>query len=179
MNPFKNLSDEDLMIKYMEGEYPAFEILYSRHKDRVFSYVRKRIRDTGSVEEVFQNIFLKLHRFREKFDPKYLFIQWLYTISRSEVIDYLKKKKMTHIQYEESFGIGQIDKTSFEGMDLISKSNLGDKEKKALILRYLQEEDYETIARILDVKEAYARKIVGRGLKKLKNYMGGNENGSN
>jgi RNA polymerase sigma-70 factor (ECF subfamily) len=167
------------MIKYIEGEYPAFETLYCRHKDRVFSYVRRRIKDSASVEEVFQNIFLKLHRFREKYDPKYLFLQWLYTISRSEVIDFLKKKNMTHTLYDEDFGIGKIDKTSFESMDLIEKSDLGEKEKKALILRYLQEEDYKMIAKTLNVNEAYARKIVGRALNKLKNYFGGNENGSN
>jgi len=57
-------------------------------------------------------------------------------------------------------------------MDLIEKSNLGEKEKKALILRYLQEEDYETISQILDVKETYARKIVSRALKRLKNSFG-------
>jgi len=177
LNPFENLSDEDLMIKYMEGEYPAFEVLYSRHKSRVYCYVKKRIRDQGSQEEVFQNIFLKLHRFREKFDPKFLFLQWLYTISKSEVIDFLRRKKITQVPFEERYELGEIDKTSFEGLDIIEKSNLGKTEKQAIILRYLQEEDYNTIARILDVKETYARKIVSRGLGKLKKFLGDKKNG--
>ncbi|RLA63394.1 MAG: hypothetical protein DRQ89_06740 [Epsilonproteobacteria bacterium] len=168
MNPFENLSDEALMIKYMEGEYFAFEVLYLRHKNKIYSYVKRRINDANSAEEIFQNIFLKLHRSRAKFDPKYLFLQWIYTLSKNEVIDFLKKKKIILTRFEDNFEIGELDKTSFEGLDIIEKSNLDKKEKKALVLKFFQEEDYETISRILEVKEAYARKIVSRGLLKLR-----------
>ena len=61
VNPFSNLDDYKLMELYMSGENMAFEMIYARHKDRVYSYLSKRLTNKDSIDDIFQCIFIKFH----------------------------------------------------------------------------------------------------------------------
>ncbi len=104
MDPFinaHNFTDEQLMEEYIKGDHMAFEALYVRYQKTVFSYLRKRLPDEQSQGEVFQNTFLKLHRNRDRYQSKYPFIKWLYTIARSELLDFCKLKKLDTVPFED------------------------------------------------------------------------------
>ena len=66
-NPFSHLEDEKLMELYKNGENMAFEVIYLRHKDRVYSYLDKRLSDKNIIEDIFQSIFVKFHNFPNSF----------------------------------------------------------------------------------------------------------------
>ena len=52
-NPYSGLDDKKLMQLYQNGEEMAFEVIYLRHKDRVFSYLSKRMVDKNLVEDTW------------------------------------------------------------------------------------------------------------------------------
>ncbi len=166
-NPFSHLEDEKLMELYKNGENMAFEVIYLRHKDRVYSYLDKRLSDKNIIEDVFQSIFVKFHNSRHLYSNKHPLLKWIYTICRSELLDWAKKNKAKFVQLSED----QLSNESTvlnDKIDLDSIKTLSEKEKQALKLRYYSEEDFIEISKILKTSEANSRKLVSRGIKKLK-----------
>lgn len=45
----KNLSDQELMSLYLKGDQLAFEEIYKRYKDRVYSYLKKRLTNQTQI----------------------------------------------------------------------------------------------------------------------------------
>jgi RNA polymerase sigma-70 factor, ECF subfamily len=181
----EQLSDEELMISYQLGDYQAFNTLYLRHKKRVYSYLTKRLKEQESVEEVHQNTFLKLHRCRHQYDSKHPLLKWLYTIARSELLDFCKRKRVPTSLLNEEIAQGIVDPntTADQQIDLEQIEGLSKKERQALTMRYYSDKDYEEISKLLSVSYPNARKLVSRGIKKLqalfnhsdesKSYKGG------
>ncbi len=166
-NPFSHLEDEKLMELYKNGENMAFEVIYLRHKDRVYSYLDKRLSDKNIIEDVFQSIFVKFHNTRHLYSSEHLLLKWIYTICRSELLDWVKKNKAKFIQLSEDQLSVEPTELS-DKIDLDSIKTLSEKEKKALKLRYYSEEDFIEISKALKTSEANSRKLVSRGIKKLK-----------
>jgi len=170
MNPFSDLEDEKLMKLYQEDEFLAFEVLYNRHKDRVYSYIQKRIKKQSDIDEVFQNAFLKFHKSKLNYNSKYLLLQWLYTITRSELLDFCKKKKVELVEFDDNqFGV----EDKLETLDLSEYKSLSDKERDALQRKFYSDEDYEEISLALNTSKANARKIISRALAKIKKKLTG------
>jgi len=172
LNPFSQFEDEELMQKYQAGEFMAFEVIYARHQNRVYSYLSARLSNQNAVEEVFQNAFLKLHKFKDKYDSNYLFVKWLYTICRSELLDYVKKKQVDLVALDEQ--VIAIDDPSIDtDFDLEQISCLSDREKQALQLKFYSDQDYDEISKILGTSQVNARKIISRAIGKLKKKFAG------
>ena len=145
----------------------AFEVIYLRHKDRVYSYLDKRLSDKNIIEDVFQRIFVKFHNTRHLYSSEHLLLKWIYTICRSELLDWVKKNKAKFIQLSEDQLSVEPTELS-DKIDLDSIKTLSEKEKQALKLRYYSEEDFIEISKALKTSEANSRKLVSRGIKKLK-----------
>ena len=166
-NPFSHLEDEKLMELYKNGENMAFEVIYLRHKDRVYSYLDKRLSDKNVIEDIFQSIFVKFHNSRYLYSSKHPLLKWIYTICRSELLDSIKKNKAMFVQLSEDQL--SVEPTELnDKIDLDSIKTLSEKEKQALKLRYYSEEDFIEISKALNTSEANSRKLVSRGIKKLK-----------
>mgnify|MGYP006439412491 CR=1 FL=1 len=169
MNPFSSLDDEALMLKYKEGEFMAFEVLYDRHKKTIYTYVDKRV-NAEIRDDIFQKIFLKVHKQREKFNPQYSFKKWLYVISRSVLLDHLKspKNKRVHKKFNDEL-IGRSETPTYDFInDFQSFQELNAKEKQVVSQRILYDEEFATIAKSLKINVANTRKILSRALGKLK-----------
>ena len=166
-NPFSQLEDEKLMELYKNGENMAFETIYLRHKDRVYGYLDKRLSDKNIIEDIFQSIFVKFHKSRHLYSSEYPLLKWIYTICRSELLDSLKKNKVKLVQFTEDQLVVESTEVN-DKIDLDTIKSLSEKEKKALKLRYYSEEDFIEISKALNTSEANSRKLVSRGIKKIK-----------
>lgn len=168
------MDDEKLMTLYQEGNLEAFETLYARHKDKVYGFLIKRLKDASAADDVFQNAFVKLHRKREQYDPAHSFLKWLFIVTRSEMLDYLKAKKANVEFVEEVHGLALATPVEEdEKIDLKAVSSLSENEAAALSLRYYEDHDFVEIAQKLRTSQSNARKIVSRGVKKLKSALVG------
>jgi len=81
------LSDEDLMRRYADGDAAAFEVLYRRHKGPLFRFVLRQLPDRSTAEEAFQDVWTNLIRSRERYEVKAKFTTWLYRMAHNKVID--------------------------------------------------------------------------------------------
>lgn len=174
MKDYKKYEDEKLMKLYQEGDYLAFETLYHRHKGRIYSFLLKRLENKQSVDEVFQNIFVKLHKNVMKYDSKFKFTTWLFTITRSVHIDYLRKRKAEFVEFdEEKFRQNEVSNTAdtIGVEELKNMRELSGKEGEAIRLRYFEDAEYEEISKLLNTSQAGVRKLVSRGIKKIRTRM--------
>ncbi len=73
------VSDKDL-VKRCQTDAAAFEEIVRRYKRAILAYARSAIGSTQDAEEVTQDTFVKVYRAADRFDPKYSFKTWLYTI---------------------------------------------------------------------------------------------------
>lgn len=169
-NPYSHLEDNELMELYKNGEYMAFEVIYLRHKDKVYTYLNKRLHDKGLTEDLFQSIFIKFHKCRHLYNKKYSLLQWIYTISRSELLDYFKKNKNDVVPFDESYITIEQEFTD-NTIDLSSFKELSEKEKSALELRFNFDKDFSEISELLNTSEINSRKIVSRAIRKLRSKL--------
>ncbi|MDH5752558.1 MAG: RNA polymerase sigma factor, partial [Deltaproteobacteria bacterium] len=71
------------MSAYQAGDMDSFRELYEAHKGRVMGYLHSRLNDQDEAEDVFQQVFLKLHRYRHRYRSEVPFLPWLFTITRN------------------------------------------------------------------------------------------------
>lgn len=165
-------NDKQLMLKYQKGDSMAFETLYLRHKDKVYSYLAYRIFDENQLEDTFQKVFLKFHKSRHLYQEKYELLPWLYTITKSVLLDVLKKKKVKYVKFDEEYHQHLDNKEGVELFDIESQKKLSKKEKMVLKFRYEDDKEFKEIAKVLDTSSSNIRKILSRAIKKLRQSKG-------
>jgi RNA polymerase sigma-70 factor (ECF subfamily) len=109
------VSDEELMVLYQQGEEKAFQTLYERYSGKLYGYIKKKVFNLEEAQDILQQSFLRLHKSRHSYDPKYPFSAWLFTICRNLEIDYFRKHKA------EMVDLAKVENTleseSFESVD--------------------------------------------------------------
>lgn len=88
----EELSDEQLMEHYRDGDAGAFDVLYHRHKGGVFRYLFRLAQNQSIAEELFQDVWSNLIRSRERYQVTAKFTTFLYQIAHHRFIDYVRKK---------------------------------------------------------------------------------------
>lgn len=171
-NPYINLNDKELMLKYQNGDHMAFDVLYMRHKDKVYSYLANRLHSKNEIDDLFQKVFVKFHKSRHLYKEKYDVLPWFYTITKSEFLDFIKKKNISTQEYDEKLH-SPIEQEQKMEINIESEKQLTDKEKTAIDARYMSDKDFSEISELLNTSESNVRKIISRGLKKLKDKYKG------
>jgi RNA polymerase sigma-70 factor (ECF subfamily) len=74
------LSDELLMLAFSKGSADAFTELFSRYKQPMYGFFRRRVAEPAHAEELTQETFLALLRAATRYEPRALFRTYLYAI---------------------------------------------------------------------------------------------------
>lgn len=102
-------ADHLLMLKVREGDQKAFKALFEKYKGPIMSYVNVMVGIKGTSEEITQDVFLRVYRFRETYSPTAKFTTWLWTIARNASIDHLRSAAEVH-----SAPLGETEMDEFE-----------------------------------------------------------------
>ena len=159
------------------GNTPAFNIIYNRYKNKLFNYLLSRLNNKEDASEVFQSVFIKLHKAKKQYKQQYPFQSWFFTLAYSSMIDYIRKNKQQNnfLSTESLDGLSLADEKDnsinhYELLQTLEGSKLTEREIKAIKLKVLEQNDYDHIALELSIKNNAARKLVERALKKIR-YM--------
>jgi len=174
------MEDEALAIAYQAGDIHAFDELYRRYAGRVHGYVSGKLAGSvgnAGVDEVVQSVFLKLHERRHDYDPKYLFVQWLFVIARSVTIDRLRKKDRLEVHWEPE-ELARVPAAAASESELAALSQSAGltayldrfpaETRRVIELRLVDEASYREIARKVGGTEASVRQIFSRAIKALR-----------
>jgi RNA polymerase sigma-70 factor, ECF subfamily len=93
------LRDEELMDRLASRDLAAFEALYDRYGDLVYSVSLRVVGDTYVAEDVTQDVFVRVWRRPEQFDLRRgKFVTWLLSVARNRSIDHRRSqaRRMRH-----------------------------------------------------------------------------------
>src|SRR5271155_590362 len=106
----KGEEERQLVRRAQSAEEAAFDGLIRRHQQRVFGLVHGILRRREDVEDVVQQVFLKVFVSLKRFDLRAAFSTWLYKITVNECWDYLRKKKVRPLVYEADLSEEQVSR---------------------------------------------------------------------
>ncbi|HVY06190.1 MAG TPA: RNA polymerase sigma factor [Burkholderiales bacterium] len=89
--------DEQLMLRYRDGDAAAFDELYGRHRGGVFRYVLRQVGLRSTAEEVFQEIWMRIISSRTRYRVEARFATFLYHIAHNCVMDHFRRKTPLHL----------------------------------------------------------------------------------
>jgi RNA polymerase sigma factor (sigma-70 family) len=161
-----NLNDQQLIDLYLQGNDNSFEILLSRHKDRIYTSIYMFVKDHELAEDLFQEVFIKIIDTLRKgrYNNEGKFIQWALRISYNLCVDYFRKsKKVSFTSGSESFDIfSTIDNKEDNMEDLIIKDQthtklraiidqLPDEQREVIMLRHFADMSFKEISLVTKV----------------------------
>jgi RNA polymerase sigma factor (sigma-70 family) len=89
------LTDHELVKKFIDGDETGFEVLMSRHKDKVYTYILLMVKNEHLAQDIFQETFIKVVKSLHagKYQENGKFISWVVRIAHNLVIDHFRKEK--------------------------------------------------------------------------------------
>lgn len=86
-------SDRDLMTQVRDGDTRKLAVLFERHHKALFHFFVHMNGDRDLSEDLVQDVFFRMLRYRSTWDPKHAFTAWMYQIARNAGVDHARKKK--------------------------------------------------------------------------------------
>jgi len=89
------VSDQELVARVTTGDSNALDEIYLRHSRPVYSLVLHIVRDPGTAEDVTQEVFLKLWRQSESYNPaRGALGSWLLSVAHNRAIDLMRRRRL-------------------------------------------------------------------------------------
>ena len=85
--------DVDLMLRVRDGDEGAFEELVRRHTRTVLNLIYRYVGDASLADDVAQEVFVKVYRFRDRYEPKARFSTWLYRITVNHCLNEIRSRR--------------------------------------------------------------------------------------
>ncbi len=171
----KKLKDEELVSAVLkEPEY--FRCLVDRYSKKLFYYIKRigNLRDED-IEDLLQDVFIKVYRNLNDFDTSLKFSSWIYRITHNEVISNFRKIKVRpQKDWDEEFVNKIIYNFSIEDKidnEILRKnidkilSEMDVKYREVLVLKFLEERDYKEISDILKKPVGTVGTLINRAKK--------------
>ncbi len=181
------MSDEELVEKVKKGDVDAYEEIVKKYENKVFGIVYHMIKNQNDVEDLAQEVFIKVYKNLSKFKGDSSLYTWIYKITVNLCLDEMKKRKNI-IYLDEKLEVedGELerelpssDKTQielYEEKELKENlhkciGKLPEKQRVMIVLRDIKGFSYEEIAEITSVKLGTVKSQINRARLKLKELL--------
>jgi len=182
-----NLSDEELISRFQNGDMYAFDQIVKRYKNQLLNFAYRFLGNIKDSEDIVQETFLRVFRKRNAYKNVAKFSTWIYTITGNLAKTELRRRKRRHLFSLSGLGfeerdyeipdekLGPEEKADVAVKDeIIQKAinSLSEKFKEVIILRDIQELSYEEISKIAKIPLGTVKSRVNRGRLKLQVKLG-------
>ena len=166
-------SDESLMARYAAGDPEAFNELFRRYEPRAYVFFLKRTGSPQRAEDLYQELFLRIHRARDRYEPALAFTPWFFQIANRLLIDDRRRAFRSHeVPIEE-----RDPRAEQRG----GEAQLADREQAEQLLDALSSEEryvirsakvegigYPELAEHLGKSVAAVKKLASRAIQRLR-----------
>ena len=187
----KDPPDEQLMLRYQQGDRAAFAVLVRRHQQPLYNFALRQVRVPQVAEDVVQETFVRVVQNATEFKHEARFTTWVYTITRNLCIDQLRKRALRkHPSLDESRGeegdgptLGEQtadprasverEATGTELKERIARAvdKLPDEQREVFLMRELSNLPFKEIAEITGVPENTVKSRMRYALERLQEAL--------
>jgi RNA polymerase sigma-70 factor (ECF subfamily) len=179
-------TDQELVTTAL-SDRNAFSGIVHRYEAPMRRYIRRLgCADDDDVDDVLQEIFIKVFKNLNDYDSSLKFSSWLYRIAHNETVSFFRKKSarpsVLPLSTEDAgeFFAQLADEEDF--VELAHKRDdarivhnilfvLNSKYREILVLRFLEEKSYTEISDILKIPEGTVATLINRGKKELRSAL--------
>lgn len=167
MNKLKMMTDEQLVVLYAEGENAAFDVLLSRYKKNIHSYIYYVVRNKDLAEDIFQETFVKVIMTikQGRYVENGKFKAWITRIAHNLIIDNFRQERCENTVSNDELEVdlfnniklcdGTIEDNMVRGqvMNDVRKlvHHLPESQREVLEMRYYRDLSFKEIADITGV----------------------------
>lgn len=159
--------DAELVNQAKQGKMEAFELLVNRYQQKVANVISKFVKDRHEIQDVAQEVFIKVFRALPNFRGDSSFYTWIYRIavntSKNHLVSKSRRIQNTQVEFEEAenfssnedqrnldtpdavYARGELEQTMSKAI-----ATLPEDLKTAIVLREVDGLSYEEIAEQMD-----------------------------
>ncbi len=166
------------MLQVKAGDIQKLGLLYERYKKRLFGFFYQMNKDASLSEDLVQNVFMKILKYKHTYTEESKFVVWIFQIARNTSYDSFKKSKK-HNRHKDIEDVeyalnasDDIDGAIIKNENVITLKKaielLSPEKKELIVLSKFKELKYKEVGEIVGCSEGNARTKVHRALNELK-----------
>ncbi len=172
----KSLALQILVLRCQTGDELAFATIVKQFHPRLSYFVRKMLTDPHQVDDVLQNVWLDVFRRIRALRNPAAFSTWAYRIARDHVYRLHRKPRLQTAELNDgdaAMAADEVDSFRPEDARRIHESldRLSPEHREVLVLRFLDELNYEEIAEITDCEIGTVKSRIHYAKRALKQIL--------
>lgn len=88
--------DHEIMLSVKNGDIHRLGQLFNKYSKGLYNYFKLQLKDSSNSEDLVQNVFYSILKYRHTYKDGADFKTWMYTIARNEKVNFFKKKKVSN-----------------------------------------------------------------------------------
>src|ERR1700678_4138761 len=176
--------DAQLMLQVREGDDESFAVLLEKYRNPVIHFTFRMVQDRAIAEELAQEVFLRVYRSRETYEPTAKFTTWLFRIATHLALNWIRdgKKETRNESLSEEVSEGMerqvadrqpsVEQTMIYEVKVreIRKAieALPEKQRAAVLMHKYQGLDYSQISGALCCTESAVKSLLFRAYETLR-----------
>ncbi|PYX30881.1 MAG: RNA polymerase subunit sigma-24 [Acidobacteria bacterium] len=183
-------SDAEVMVRVKAGDQSAFDYLVQKYRRPLVGFMYRMARNAAAAEDLAQEVFLRVYRARETYEPSAKFATWLYRIATNLAVNHARDTR--HERAEVTVSLDEPDEetgTTFELPDggltaeqaLVRRERLlairgkvealPERQRLAVIMHKYQQMGYKQIAEVLKLSESATKSLLFRAYETLREQL--------
>jgi RNA polymerase sigma factor (sigma-70 family) len=166
-----DVTHDELALRARDGDAVAMEALLRRIDEdgSIRVAVRRLVIDSQSVEDISQDVLIRVAERLGTWDGRSRFTTWLYAVARNKAIDHIRALRPTEHLPREETEVMMSDQRRLSSLIATRETvraaleQLPEMYRRPVVLRDIDQLDYDEIARTLDLTEAAVKSRVRRG----------------
>lgn len=184
------------MLRVRDGDAVAFEQLVARYQARLIRLLEHMIGDRDQAEDLAQDVFLRVYRARERYEPGAKFATWLFTIANNVALNARRshaRRREVNLTGGASDQSGplaatrplermlavssgqiparQIDKAETRDIVRLALEALGERQRMAVLLSKFEQLSYAEIAEAMELSPPAVKSLLSRARVNLRDVL--------
>jgi len=178
---YEGTPDYSLAVACQQGDKTAFQKLVKQYQEKVRGLVYSILNDPEVIDDLTQEIFIKVYTSISRFEHRSSLGTWIYRIAVNHCRDEIRRKRIRRLFSLEKMELDPIAKGERTDGDILQKekidmvrwglSKISEKHRSIIVLKDFENLPYEEIAKVLDLELGTVKSRLNRARTALKEVL--------
>lgn len=179
--------DAELMLRVRDGDQASFALLLEKHRGPVIHFLYRMVQNQAVSEELAQEVFLRVYRSRNSYEPTAKFTTWLFRIATHLALNRIRDGRKEKLQesLDEIGGQGSPRQLADFGrtveQEMVHQVKINEvrnaiemlpaKQRAAVLMHKYEDMEYTQIASVLSCSESAVKSLLFRAYETLRRRL--------